>query len=43
MTRTGPPHGAHGPPLFDFGLTVTAREHRVWLGDPARGWPLARA
>ncbi|QKW49579.1 methyltransferase domain-containing protein [Streptomyces buecherae] len=31
------------PELFDFGLTVTAREHRVWLGDPARGWPLARA
>ncbi|TDQ53292.1 hypothetical protein [Actinorugispora endophytica] len=25
-------HG--GPPATEFGLTVDADEHRVWLGDP---------
>ncbi|MEU9792907.1 methyltransferase domain-containing protein [Streptomyces sparsogenes] len=31
------------PELFDFGLTVTADGHRVWLGDPSEAWPLAAA
>ncbi|MFT9476847.1 methyltransferase domain-containing protein [Streptomyces sp. 11-1-2] len=34
--------GAGRPELFDFGLTVTAERHRVWLGDPSAAWPLLR-
>ncbi|MFE2185081.1 methyltransferase domain-containing protein [Streptomyces sp. NPDC059455] len=35
--------GAGRPELFDFGLTVTADGHRVWLGDPSAAWPLPAA
>ncbi|ATL84491.1 methyltransferase domain-containing protein [Streptomyces malaysiensis] len=35
--------GAGRPELFDFGLTVTADGHRVWLGDPSEAWPLPTA
>ncbi|WP_413807997.1 methyltransferase domain-containing protein [Streptomyces sp. OE57] len=35
--------GAGRPELFDFGLTVMADGHWVWLGDPSAAWPLPAA